>query len=104
MRIKYCILVSLVGLVVILTLIFSYFLKLEEIQILEMFKEESSEEEAPKEEIPKKEIPKEEVTQKSEVEALMDEINLIINTFSNLDDSINELDEDEDLLKIFLGD
>ena len=104
MKTKYYILVSLVGLVIVLTLIFSYFLKLEKIQILEMLKEESSKEEAPKEEIPKKEVPKEEVTQKKEVEALMDEINLIVNAFSNLGDSINELDEDEDLLKIFLGD
>lgn len=43
-------------------------------------------------------------TQKDEVQSIMNEIDSIIGDFDGLADSINEINENEDLSKIFQGD
>ncbi len=103
MRMKYYILIGLVGLVIALTLVTCYFLRPEKIPILESSQEEISEE-APGEEVSEEGSVEEEVTQESEIRAAINEIKSMVNDFTDLVDSINELDEDEDLLKIFQGD
>jgi len=66
-------------------------------------------EEAPKEETPE-EVMEEEPEEKEaseeqarEVQVLMEEINSILSELTGLNDSINELDENQDLFKIFQG-
>ena len=42
--------------------------------------------------------------QKSELSKEIDEINLMVEDFENLSNSVDELDENEDLLQVFKGD
>ena len=48
-----------------------------------------------------KEEAEEETTEEKEVRLIMDEIDSLIDDLTGLDSSINELDENEDLLKVF---
>lgn len=91
MRIKHYILLGLVGLIIILVLAINYFPWSGKIQTSEKPEEFSLFEEDSKE------------TQENEAQLIMDEIDSILNDFSGLADSINELDENEDLSGIFQG-
>lgn len=95
MKAKYYILISLIGLIAASVLFAGYLLEIKETQTLRELEEEAS--------LPK-EAPEEKLAQKVEIQSIINKINLIMDDFAGLNDSIDELDEDEDLSKIFQGD